>query len=140
MGEPPQEGPCIPVGCRGTWPPSPQGRGGTQYHTTLRAIKEMPEGEIPACSNFRRPKHAGGWTGPAGLHCQIARMQAGTHPKGVLAAGRSLKSLGSNPLSLFISSEHEAELGTEVPGTEGTRRVAALAPAKASCPLAQDAP
>lgn len=67
-------------------------------------------------------------------------MQAGTHPKGVLAASRSVKSLGSNPLLLFISSKHEAELGTEVLGTEDTRHVAAPAPAKVSCPLARDAP
>lgn len=67
-------------------------------------------------------------------------MQAGTHPEGALAAGRSLKGLGSNPLLLFISSEHEAELGTEVPGTVGKRRVAAPAPAKVSCPPARDAP
>lgn len=81
------------------------------------------------------PKHAGGWTGPAGLECQIAGMQAGTHPKGALAAGGSLKSLGPNRLSLLISSEHEAELGTE-----GTRCVAALAAAQVSCPPARDVP
>lgn len=69
--------------------------------------------------------NAGGWTGPAGLSCQIAGMQAGTHPKGVLAAGSALESLGSNPPSLFISSEHEAELGAEVPGTARGRCAAA---------------
>lgn len=120
-GGAPSGGALQPSGALGDLPSHPQGRGGCR-DPTLGAAEGMPGGKyLPAPTS--QPKHAGGWTGPAGLGCQIAGMQAGTHPEGVLAAGRSLKSLGSNPLSLFISSKREAELGTEVPGTEGTRCV-----------------
>lgn len=48
MGELPPEGPCIPVGCRGTCPLNPQGPGGTQ-DPTLGATEEMPGGKyLPA--------------------------------------------------------------------------------------------
>lgn len=64
-------------------------------------------------------------------------MQAGTHPEGVLAVGKSLKSLGSNPLSFFVFSKHKAELGTEIPRD---KVCGVLVSAKVSCPPARDVP
>lgn len=120
-GGTPSGGALQPRGAQGDLPSHPQGRGGpgTPRSGPPRGCPGGDTCPLP----LPQPKHAGGWTGPGGHGCQIAGMQAGTHPEGALAAGRSMKSLGSNPLSLFISSEHEAELGTEVPGTEGTRCV-----------------
>lgn len=121
MEEPLREGPCSPAELWGTCPltlraervPGPHGRG----------RRGDALGENTRLLPLPQPEHAGGWTGPVGHDCQIAGMQAGTNPEGAPAAGRSMKSLGSDPLSLFISSKHGAELGTEVPGTEGTRCV-----------------
>lgn len=118
-GGTPSGGALQPRGALGALPSHPRGRGGSQTPGS-----GMPGGKsLPAHTSAGRA----GWTGPAGPDCQIAGMQGRHTSRGRdrgLAGGASLKSLRSNLLSLFISSEHEAELGTEVPaGTEGTRCV-----------------
>lgn len=136
-GGAPPRGPCTPSGAHRdprtarAWSP---GQGGPQGLS-------QPWRRCPGGNTFQLPhppaqSMEGRWTGPVGpvpraAESQIDRMEAGMRPQGALS-GRAPASPGANLLLLFLSSEHEAELGTEVLATVGRKHVATPAPGKVS--------